>query len=73
MTEAKIDRRQVEGYRNMWGEERLQIAFELTRMVCDIARAGIVAQYPHPTSNEIEAELRRRIEYGRMRTSPARR
>lgn len=73
MTESKIDRRQIEGYRKMSGEERLQIAFELTRKVCDIARAGIVAQYPHLTPAEIEKELRRRIEYGRTSISPDRR
>lgn len=69
MIEQKIDQRQLDGYRKMSGEERLEIAFRLSAFVRDIARAGITHQCPHYSPEEIEQELQRRISYGRKDTA----
>jgi phosphoenolpyruvate synthase/pyruvate phosphate dikinase len=65
MTEDKFDEQQIEGYRRMCGEERLEIAFRLSAFVRDVARAGIAYQHPEYSPEEIERELHRRISYGR--------
>ncbi|MDI6766861.1 MAG: hypothetical protein QME52_08575 [Bacteroidota bacterium] len=62
-----FNEKQLEGYRNMSGEQRLLIAMQLSEMVRDIARSGIIHQHPEFTQDEIEKELQRRIEYGRKR------
>lgn len=67
MVEDKFNPVQIEGYRAMSGEERLRIAFGLSALVRDIARAGIKQQNPSFTPEEVELELQRRIEYGRTR------
>ena len=65
--------RQIAAYRGMTGEERLGIALSLHALACEVARAGIRARFPEATSDEVERELRARIELGRrLAAAPAR-
>jgi hypothetical protein len=57
---------QIERYRQMTGEERLQIALGLHELSCDLAREGIRRQFPAADEAEVEAHLRRRIEASRL-------
>jgi len=56
---------QIERYRAMTGEQRLAIALDLHEFACDVARAGIRRQFPDSGEDEVERELRRRIELSR--------
>lgn len=58
-------RRQIERYRAMTGEERLQIALDLHAFACEVAREGIRHQCPQATEAEIEEHLRWRIALAR--------
>jgi hypothetical protein len=53
--------KQIELYRAMTGQQRLEIALRLHELSCDIARAGIRRQYPSAGEAEIERRLRERI------------
>jgi hypothetical protein len=53
---------QIERYRKMTGEERLQIALELHELACDVAREGIRRMLPEGDEAEIDRQLRRRLE-----------
>ena len=68
MIEYKFEPRQIEGYRAMTGEQRVEITFQLNALVRDIARDGIRAQHPEFSPDEIESELQKRINYGRTGT-----
>ena len=57
--------KQIELYRSMTGEQRVQIALNLHELSCEIARAGIRDQFPSATSAEIEQKLRERIALAR--------
>jgi hypothetical protein len=57
--------RQIERYRKMTGEQRLQIALELHQFACDVTRAGIRRQFPDASEGEIEQRLRRWVELSR--------
>jgi hypothetical protein len=57
--------RQMECYRKMTGEQRLQIALDLHALCCELAREGIRRQFPHAREDEVERQLQRRIEAGR--------
>jgi hypothetical protein len=57
--------RQIERYRQMTGEDRLRIALELHELACDLAREGIRRQFAGATDEEVESQLRRRIEAAR--------
>ena len=57
--------KQVERYRRMTGEQRLEIALELHQMSCDVAREGIRQQNPKADCAEVERQLRRRLELAR--------
>lgn len=57
--------RQIAAYREMTGEQRLAIAFDLHQLACDLAREGIRAQFPDAGEEEVERMLRARIELGR--------
>ena len=61
MTPHEALRRQIECYRKMTGERRLEIALELHALVCEVAREGIRRQFP-------DASQRRR---GRSPSAPA--
>jgi hypothetical protein len=54
-------RRQIECYRKMTGEQRLDIALGLHDLSCDLAREGIRRQHPQADPPEIERLLRDRI------------
>jgi hypothetical protein len=58
--EAAIEA-QIERYRQMTGEQRLQIALRLHELSCDIARHGIRDQNPGLPEAEVERRLRQRI------------
>jgi hypothetical protein len=55
---------QIERYRAMTGQQRLKIALDLHQFACDIARAGIRRQFPTADAEEVDRQLRRRIEFG---------
>lgn len=55
---------QIEAYRQMSGEERLQIALNLHELSCEISRESIRATSANTTSEEVEAQLRQRIQLG---------
>ena len=65
MNPADALARQIERYRAMTGEQRLQIALDLHTFACDVARAGIRRQLPEADDAKVESELRRRIELSR--------
>lgn len=58
--------RQIEMYRNMTGEQRIKIALDLHEFACNISRDGIRRQYPGASDEEVEQQLRRRIELTRQ-------
>jgi len=53
---------QIERYRRMTGEQRLEIALDLHEFACDVAREGIRAQHSGITEEQVELLLRKRIE-----------
>ncbi len=55
-------KRQIELYRQMTGEQRLEIALNLHALACDLAREGIRHQFPQADESEVEDRLRRRLE-----------
>jgi len=65
MTPEAALRRQIECYRKMTGERRLEIALDLHALACDLAREGIRRQFPDADSAEVEEHLRRRLEAAR--------
>jgi hypothetical protein len=62
--EAALDE-QIARYRRMTGEQRLGIALDLHEFACDLARAGVRAQYPGADEAEVERQLRSRLALGR--------
>jgi hypothetical protein len=66
MTPEAALQRQIELYRAMTGEQRLKIALDLHEFACNVSREGIRRQFPIATPEEVERELRRRIELGRQ-------
>lgn len=63
---------QIDIYRKMTGEERLEQAFQLSKMVRELAIANIKSDYPHLSHMEVMRKLRKRIEigtYGTKRTT----
>jgi len=61
MTPDAALKKQIERYREMTGEQRLGIAFDLRELACEIARAGIRHQYPDAPETEINERLRERL------------
>jgi hypothetical protein len=62
--EAALEK-QIEMYRQMTGEHRLNIALGLHELSCEVARDGIRAQFPNASPEEVEQKLRERIALGR--------
>ena len=62
--EAALEK-QIELYRQMTGEQRLNIALGLHELSCEVARDGIRAQFPEATPEEVEQKLRERIALAR--------
>jgi hypothetical protein len=60
---------QVAAYRRMTGQERLAIALDLHTFACNLARAGIRAQFPDASEEEVERKLRERLVVGRQLAS----
>ena len=61
MTPAAALENQIERYRGMTGDERLQIALRLHELSCEVARDGIRAQNPHLDADGVENKLREQI------------
>jgi Rv0078B-related antitoxin len=57
---------QIERYRRMTGQERLNIALDLHEFACEVSRAGIRRQFAGAADEEVERQLRRRIQMGRV-------
>jgi hypothetical protein len=55
---------QIERYRHMTGEERLEIGLRLHELSCDLAREGIRNQFPDAGDHEVEQRLHERIRMG---------
>ncbi len=66
MSPAEAIERQIEQYRAMTGEQRLKISLDLHEFACNVAREGIRRQFPNATEEEVEQQLRHRIEQGRQ-------
>jgi hypothetical protein len=66
MSPAEAGQRQIEQYRAMTGQQRLEIALALHEFACDIAREGIRRQFPNATAEEVEQHFRRRIALGQQ-------
>lgn len=62
--EAALEK-QIELYRLMTGEQRLQIALGLHELSCEMTRAGIRDQFPNASPAEVESKLRERIALAR--------
>jgi hypothetical protein len=52
--------KQIELYRKMTPQQRLQISFELYELTRTVARQGIKHQHPDWTTQQVEQELLRR-------------
>jgi hypothetical protein len=65
MTPETALQRQIECYRSMTGEQRLQIALNLHALACDVAREGIRWQFPEASDEEVDRHLRQRLEAAR--------
>jgi hypothetical protein len=66
MTPDAALQRQIELFRAMTGEQRLQIALDLHEFACEVSRQGIRRQFPDAGSDEVERRLRMRIELSRQ-------
>ena len=55
-TEMQIDR-----YRQMTGEQRLKLAFDLFELACNVAREGIRSQHPGADEAVVNRLLRERL------------
>jgi hypothetical protein len=65
MTPEAALQRQIECYRRMTGQQRLQIALDLHQLACDVAREGIRRQFPQADEAEVQKRLRQRLELAR--------
>ena len=65
MTPDEALERQIELYRKMTGEQRLDIALRLHELSCDIAREGIRDQHPDADEAEVDRLLKLRLELAR--------
>lgn len=61
MTASAALARQIEHYRRMTGEQRLNVALELHELSCDMAREGIRRVNPEADAAEVERLLQRRL------------
>ena len=52
---------QIKRYRQMTGEQRVQIALDLHELSCNVARDGIRSQHPDASEEEVERLLRHRL------------
>jgi hypothetical protein len=61
MTPAAALENQIDRYRRLTGDERLQIALRLHELSCEVARDGIRSQNPSLDADGVETQLRERI------------
>jgi len=61
MTPGAALQKQIAKYRAMTGEERLNLAFNLHELSCEVVRAGIRHQHPEASAEEVNRLLRERI------------
>ncbi|HXG10633.1 MAG TPA: hypothetical protein VNK04_12800 [Gemmataceae bacterium] len=64
MTPEEGLRMQIEGYRRMTPQQRLQISFNLYRMTRTLVRQGVKHQHPEWDEEQIEQEVLRRFRLG---------
>ena len=57
MTPEAALQRQIECYRPVTGQQRLQIALDLHQFACDLAREGIRRQFPEADEAEVDRRL----------------
>jgi len=65
MTPEAALEKQIELYRAMTPEQRLNIALGLHELSCEVAREGIRYQHPQANDAEVERLLRTRIALSR--------
>ena len=58
--EAALDA-QIQKYAAMTGEQRLELAFEMHELSCDLAREQIRDQFPEAETAEVERRLQQRL------------
>jgi hypothetical protein len=56
---------QIEAYRRMTPEQRTRLGFELSEFACQMSREGFLSQHPDASPDEVDRELRRRLELTR--------
>jgi type II secretory pathway predicted ATPase ExeA len=61
MTPEAATEAQIEGYRRMTGEQRLEIALRLHELSCNVAREGIRSQFPGISEDQVEQRLKERL------------
>lgn len=61
MTPEEGLRKQIERYRQMTGQQRLQIGFELYDLAEDMVRCSVRQQHPDWDADQVAAEVRRRF------------
>jgi hypothetical protein len=61
MTPEEGARMQIEGYRRMTPQERLQVSFDLYELTRTLARQGVIYQHPDWNEEQIHEEVSRRF------------
>jgi hypothetical protein len=61
MTPGEGLQKQIEIYRRMTGQQRLQIGFELYELARGLVRAGVRHQHPDWDDGQVEQEVIRRF------------
>jgi hypothetical protein len=64
MTPDEGLRLQIEGYRRMTPQERLQVSYRLYQMACNLSRCGVRYQHPDWTELQVNQEVLRRLRLG---------
>jgi len=64
---ADFQRDSVEQSQSMTVADRFWAGAELFDYACTLSRSGICRQYPEYSSDQVEAELRRRVDMQRQR------
>ena len=64
MTPEQGAQMQVEAYRRMTPQERLQISFRLYELTRTLVRQGVKHQHPEWNAQQVEEEVSRRFRLG---------
>ena len=64
MTPQEGMRKQIEIYRNMTPQQRLQIGFDLYALARILVRQGVKYQHPDWNEQQVQAEVMRRFRLG---------